>query len=62
MHEFYESCDSDEEEDKETLELPDELDVASWSFLASDESDLEDESEAKTNETKIPTRSSLRPM
>ena len=62
MHEFYESCDSDEEEDEETLELPDELDVASWSFLASDESDLEDESEAKTNETKIPTRSSLRPM
>ena len=44
------------------LELPDELDVASWSVLASDESDLEDESEAKTNETKIPTRSSLRPM
>ena len=37
------------------LELPDELDVASWSVLASDESDLEDESEAKTNETKIPT-------
>ena len=61
MHEFYESCDSDEEEDEETLELPDELDVASWSFLASDESDLEDESEAKTNETKIPTRSPLRP-
>ena len=44
------------------LRLPDELDVASWSVLASDESDLEDESEAKTNETKIPTRSSLRPM
>ena len=43
------------------LELSDELDVASWSVLASDESDLEDESEAKTNETKIPTRSPLRP-
>ena len=37
------------------LELPDELDVASWSVLASDESDLEDESEVQTNETKIPT-------
>ena len=49
MHEFYESCDSDEEEDEETLELPDELDVASWSFLASDESDLEDESEDQRN-------------
>ena len=31
------------------LELPDELDVASWSVLASDESDLEDESEDQRN-------------
>ena len=32
--------------------LPDELDVASWSVLASDESDLEDESEDQRNKKK----------
>ena len=31
------------------LELPDKLDVASWSVLASDEIDLEDESEDQRN-------------
>ena len=31
------------------LELPDKLDVASWSVLASDEIDLEDESEDQQN-------------
>ena len=43
------------------LELPDELDVASWSVLASDESDLEDESEDQRNKNsnKKPTQAQV---
>ena len=43
------------------LELPDELDGASWSVLASDEIDLEDESEDQRNKNsnKKPTQAQV---
>ena len=43
------------------LELPDKLDVASWSVLASDEIDLEDESEDQRNKNsnKKPTQAQV---
>ena len=43
------------------LELPDELDVASWSVLASDKIDLEDESEDQRNKNsnKKPTQAQV---